>query len=447
MADESNKRLRLQRRLRGWSQEDVASGLHRLAAKRGEPELGVDATMVSRWERGTRRPRPRYVRLLCNLFELPAEQLGIITPDDLALIPAGRRDAIEEQDVERREFIRKASTLMGVTVIPAIRPDLAGPQPWERLSRALRRPGLVDGETITHLGQITTALESLGPTAVSSQVIFGPVTGHLDAISLLLRGSMPASLRGELCSIAGETACLAGWLRWNMDDPEGAAAYFRAGLEAAREAGDGPLGALLMGSAACQPPYRENPVDRVRKLRGGMFGFTQADASPLTRVWLAAKEADAHALLGDDYACLEALDRAETLLDGADPADPHRERPRFSTIDRTWLEGERGASLAKLGRTHEARVTLEHALTGMGSSRERDRLWLSTSLASTHLQEGEREEACRVAVSVLDRAAKMQLEPVVRVVQDMRVAMGPNGSNAAAIQELDAHLLSSRGAA
>jgi transcriptional regulator with XRE-family HTH domain len=446
MADEPNRRLRLQRRLRGWSQEDVAAGLHRLAAKRGDPELGVDATMVSRWERGTRRPRPRYVRLLCNLFELPAQQLGIIEAEDLALITASRQDPIEEQDVERRDFIRKVSTLMGVAALPVIRPNLAGPQPWERLSRALRRPGLVDRETVTHLGQITTALESLGLTPVSSHAIFGPVTGHLDAMSLLLRSSMPASLRTELCSIAGETACFAGWLRWNLDDQEGAAAYFRAGLEAAREAGDRALGAYLMGSAACQPPYRENPIDRVRKLRDGMFGFTPVDASPRWQVWLAAKEADAHALLGDDYPCLEALERAEEALQGAGPADPDQDRPRFSAIDRTWLDGERGASLAKLGRTDEARAALERALASMGSNRERDRLWLAASLASTHLQAGEREEACRVAVTVLDRAARMHLQPVVRVVQSLRVEMGTNGANAA-VRELDEHLMATQGAA
>ena len=80
--------LQLQRRLRGWSQDDVAAGLHRVAASLGEPELGVDATMVSRWERGTRKPRPRYVRLLCHLFELPAEQLGVI--EDLEVAVGGR---------------------------------------------------------------------------------------------------------------------------------------------------------------------------------------------------------------------------------------------------------------------------------------------------------------------------------------------------------------------
>jgi PAS domain S-box-containing protein len=73
-----NQSLRAQRRLRGWSQEDVAGGLHRLAARLEEPEPGVDGGMVSRWERGSRKPGPRYVRLLSTLFELPAEQLGVV---------------------------------------------------------------------------------------------------------------------------------------------------------------------------------------------------------------------------------------------------------------------------------------------------------------------------------------------------------------------------------
>src|SRR5215470_10849955 len=99
-----NKGLRLQRRLRGWSQDDVAAGLHRIAATLGEPELGVDATMISRWERGTRRPRPRYVRLLSRLFELPADQLGVV--DDSAQ-PAGHPQDRVEDDVERRDFIHR----------------------------------------------------------------------------------------------------------------------------------------------------------------------------------------------------------------------------------------------------------------------------------------------------------------------------------------------------
>src|SRR5690348_17855539 len=107
-----NRQLRLQRRLRGWSQEDVAAGLCRVANSLGESELGVDATMVSRWERGTRRPRPRYVRLLCQLFEVPAEQLGIVDDELAGPVP-------EDDDVERRDFIQGLAGLLAAAAVPA----------------------------------------------------------------------------------------------------------------------------------------------------------------------------------------------------------------------------------------------------------------------------------------------------------------------------------------
>src|SRR5690349_20475137 len=73
-----NLRLRQQRQFRGWSLDDLAAELYKLAASLGEPTPGVNGNMVSRWERGVRSPRPYYVRLLCALFEQSAEQLGLV---------------------------------------------------------------------------------------------------------------------------------------------------------------------------------------------------------------------------------------------------------------------------------------------------------------------------------------------------------------------------------
>src|SRR3982074_3696072 len=61
-----------------WTQEDVASKLHELAAREDGPdgELCVDAHMIGRWEKGIRTPRPRYRQLLCMLFDRTAGELG-----------------------------------------------------------------------------------------------------------------------------------------------------------------------------------------------------------------------------------------------------------------------------------------------------------------------------------------------------------------------------------
>ena len=71
----------------------------------------------------------------------------------------------------------------------------------------------------------------------------------------------------RLGSIAGETAGLAGWLAFDMEDRRAAAAYFRAGIEAAQEANDRALGAYLVGSSCVQPAYRERPQARLRRLQ------------------------------------------------------------------------------------------------------------------------------------------------------------------------------------
>jgi transcriptional regulator with XRE-family HTH domain len=437
-----NRRLRLQRRLRGWSQEDVAAGLYRVATGLGEGELGVDATMVSRWERGTRRPRPRYVRLLCRLFDLPAEQLGLVREPEL--VPLAPLDPLGCDETERREFLHQVATLLGLAALPPFLP--AGPagaesprsEPWERLDRALNRPGQVDVATVEHLERVTQALERLEPTAVSSRALLGPATGHLEAITTLLQAAVPCQLQARLCSLAGEAAALVGWLRWNLDDAEGASQYFRSGLRAAREADDRALGAYLVGAIACRLPLSADPRSTLRELRARTHGFSQDDASPATRAWLAAKEADAWAQLRQESECMRALDRAAALVDGLGHGD--REcRPRFTVVDRNWLAGERGASLCKLGRVDAAEAILRQVLASLGPTSERDRLWLLTALAGAYVELGEPEEACRLAGSALTGARRMHLAPVVHLVTKLSGSLDRH-RRSAAVQELDEQL-------
>ncbi|MGH3276864.1 MAG: helix-turn-helix domain-containing protein, partial [Streptosporangiaceae bacterium] len=70
-------RLKELRDERGWTQQDVADQLARLAWLRRHERVGVNADMVARWERGEKRPSPRYRDLLCLLFGVDAHTLGI----------------------------------------------------------------------------------------------------------------------------------------------------------------------------------------------------------------------------------------------------------------------------------------------------------------------------------------------------------------------------------
>lgn len=62
--------LKRQRRLRGWSQADVAE------------MVGSDPKTVSRWEQGKSSPRPYFVQKLVDLFGKDAEELGLLVNEE-----------------------------------------------------------------------------------------------------------------------------------------------------------------------------------------------------------------------------------------------------------------------------------------------------------------------------------------------------------------------------
>lgn len=78
-----NDLLRRERKLRGWTQEQVADALDQLCQE--EPrvrrrDVVISDSMVSRWERGIHPPSPFHQRMLCQLFDKSAEALGFVDP-------------------------------------------------------------------------------------------------------------------------------------------------------------------------------------------------------------------------------------------------------------------------------------------------------------------------------------------------------------------------------
>src|ERR1035437_8213670 len=66
-------RLRALREERGWTQQEGADQMSRLAWLRHRERVGVTADMVARWERGKKRPGPRSRDLLCLLYAADAQ--------------------------------------------------------------------------------------------------------------------------------------------------------------------------------------------------------------------------------------------------------------------------------------------------------------------------------------------------------------------------------------
>src|SRR5579864_9284492 len=94
-----NPHLKAQRARLGLTQQEVAEALAALAWEHDHEQLGVDADMVSKWERGAKRPRRLYRRLLCMLYKSTEEDLGLRQTT---------ADGFSGEDVNRREFLRAA---------------------------------------------------------------------------------------------------------------------------------------------------------------------------------------------------------------------------------------------------------------------------------------------------------------------------------------------------
>lgn len=202
-----NHRLRHQRLLRGWSLETAAEELDKLAPLVGQKHLGVTASMFGKWERGIHQPRGVYRQLLCVLYEATAEELGFVptSPQEETL-----------EDMRRRTFLQGLGAVTGAAVTSAL-------EPWQQLSAALHQPRRIDRQTVSELEHITISLEGL-ESQVSPRSLLGPVAGHLNTLATLLQGALKPSMHRQVSSIAGETAGLAGWLAFDMEDRRAAAA-------------------------------------------------------------------------------------------------------------------------------------------------------------------------------------------------------------------------------
>jgi hypothetical protein len=309
--------------------------------------------------------------------------------------------------MNRRDAIKG---LGGLAALASLGTVGVATEPWERLTHALRPASPIDTTTIDHLEDVTLSLSRLERTAGAPATLLPAVVGHMDTLVGFLSGGrrLDSAGRRRLCSLAGETAALAGWLAWDLNDQARADHYFRSGLEAAQEAGDSALGAYLLGGLGHAPMVREDPNARLARLTGRAFGFVAADASPHTRAWLAILEAQAHALLGDGtrYDRLSAF--AEEMLIRDDPGDVRR--PRVPFIDRPYLAEAQAVSLLRLERPHQARETLANVLPAVPA---RMWLWMLTDLAEACAAEGEPEQAARYAMQALDGASAARLGPIL----------------------------------
>ena len=408
-----SSRLRALRETRGLTQQEVAEGLARLAWAHDRCAVGVNADMVSKWERADKQPSRLYRRLICLLFDVDPAEIGLAVQ-----LPAGATcgtvalpgvGVIEHLDKEA-SLLKPALASMWKEYLLRRRSmlKLLGLAPLALLPEAVVEPGPADELRLSTVS--VAALEALAEKyqrlylVTDPSELLIPVLAHLRTASGLLSESASSSLRQRLLSNYGAVSLLAGRLSFfDLGDPPAARGHLTTALDAARESGDRVLAAAALGHASFVPAAEKNYAAAGDYLRGANSAAAKADA-PALRSWLAAVEAELSTHAGARKTALAALDRAEVEIE---ESAPHPMPAWFDYYDQSRLDGFRGYSYQAFGKLEAAQSCLEGAVAALPERCAKQRSVVLTDLATVHLQNGEVEEACRTAgtaVQALQRA-------------------------------------------
>jgi transcriptional regulator with XRE-family HTH domain len=423
MTDQQSRsnRLRQLREERGFTQQETAEQLANLAWLRNRERVGVNADMVAKWERGAKQPSRPYRELLCLLFGVSADYLGLGPADpkkpagnssavstvDSSLVDAlGGAAAVLDQlgpaggilqsrmfdtwkdDVMQRRALLK---LLGLSPVIAAFPPSADRQP----SSGKPTPENVrDLEDLA--GRYQALYHSTPPAALMT-----PVVAHMTTLGDLLRQGPERAERLRLLRNRARVATLAGRLAFfDLRDTMAARAYYNVALEAAREAGDHLQAAAALGHVAFIPAAEDSFSTALDYLQGAA---RHVEKQPHFGVasWLHAIESEMQTNAASSKAALIAVDRAREALNR--PGALGGELPWFDYYNATRLAGFAGYATLRAGRLGDAREALTGAVAEMPRTAVKQRAVILVDLATVELQGGDLDRACALAGDAADQ--------------------------------------------
>ncbi|MFJ9619224.1 hypothetical protein [Streptomyces noursei] len=233
-----------------------------------------------------------------------------------------------------------------------------------------------------------------------------PVFRELNVAMRQYRESTHTEAVGSaLLSQIGELAQIAGWIASDAGQHAQAERVYRIGIDAARQADNGPLVANLAGSLAYQ--FSNTGQERAGlDLSRAALDEAGADAPAKTRALFFDRIAWAHTRVGEAQPAMRALGQAHDALADADDV----EAPTWAYwVSREELEVMDARVFTELHRPLRAVPLLTHVLSRYDATHAREvalyRSWLAVALADANEPEQAAEEARRVVIASTDMAS------------------------------------------
>jgi transcriptional regulator with XRE-family HTH domain len=289
-------RLRELRLARGWTQFDVADRLARLAWSKGDTtDIGASADMISKWERGKKRPSPRYRHLLAALYRVDVDELGL---NDAT---AGQARSTDDSLVGMLDDAARLLNKLG-NAGRALRPHVLAALTDDVLTRRSvlamldatplpprETPEVSAADLETLADQCEAAYGSVPPAALLTTV-----AAQLRAGTDALTGPRSTGARQRVLRARVRLAILAGRLATHDDigNVPATRAYFAEALDDAHELGDHTHVATVLGHTAELALRQSQPVAAQSHLAAAR-ALTVTDQALAT--WLARIDVTARA--------------------------------------------------------------------------------------------------------------------------------------------------------
>jgi transcriptional regulator with XRE-family HTH domain/tetratricopeptide (TPR) repeat protein len=442
-ADAEPPRLRELRTELGWTQQEMAERIAHLAWMERRERVGVNADMVAKWERGAKGISPRYRELMCRLFGVTPDQLGLrhtspaVTDrtrsrtDDQSLVAmldnaAGLLDQLGAAGTALaphmlqawKDAVTTRRTMLGLL-------DLSATDPVGHARAATA--------TVADLEQLAERYHALYETSDPSALLTS-VAAHVQMAQDALRQDPGADERRRLLRNLAEVAILAGRLAADdLGNAMSGRAYYSLAHDTAREAGDDELTAFAHGHAAQLAANEGMSTAALDHLNAAS---EHARSTPTMTSWLASTEATIHADRGDHTAARDALDRAQIALDQC------ASRPAPTSFRRccsTHLTAATGRALLRAGDYNSACETLAMVLNQARQIPRRQSVLILIDLAAVELNSGNLPDACLHATQAAHLLHQVDYALGVARLRAFRAAAQqpmPNG----ALRILDEHL-------
>ncbi|WP_147268395.1 hypothetical protein [Spongiactinospora rosea] len=346
------------------------------------------AEQYRRWLGGRVKtlPDPARCRVLEHMFP-QYKTADLLRAEHATLeLPEGQE---EEDPTNRRDIFR----LGGHALVGGVAAALAkGPNElWQTLDSATVGP--------SRLAVLRRAADQLGEQVVKlpPATLLQDTLIQLNSVHDLLRSRQPTAVQQELARTSAKLATVVGEILFNLNQFSLAGNWYAAAGRAAEEAGDRYLADIALAGSTYLPTYSHDP----QAVLANVMPRLEGSPTPTAAIaWLWAFAAKAHADLGQRHMFEQAINASqETLERCPSAASP---RPGIFSFLPEKKDLYEAYGYGVLGDADNAAAAAGRSLARYDMTDTTEPALVRFEHAAALVRAGEKEEACRLAMTTIE---------------------------------------------